>query len=72
MSEKVSEIETRFTEARIDWLESAGWKVNPDGSCLHPRLHYPWPFWHAMRLQAEADKGMQEPIHKSLREEVWP
>lgn len=67
-----SELETQFTMQRTEWLESAGWKVRADGVCTHPRLHYPWPFWHAIRLQAEADKGMQEPIHKTLREEVWP
>lgn len=67
-----SELETRFTMERTEWLETAGWKVKADGTCTHPRLHYPWPFWHALRLQAEADNGMQELIHKTLREEVWP
>lgn len=68
----VCDRETQFTLERTQWLESAGWKVRADGTCTHPRLHWPWPFWFALRLQLEADRGGKELIHKSLREEVWP
>jgi hypothetical protein len=68
----IVERETQFTLERTAWLESAGWTVRADGTCTHPRLHWPWPFWFALRLQTETFKGMQDPIHKSMREEVWP
>jgi len=65
VSERVRE------EKRAELLTSAGW-YRSDCGWRHPHLNngkWPWPAAHAVRLQREADRGLNEPAHKLLRGE---
>jgi len=50
------------------YLREKGWWLSDDG-WRHGALKFPWPLGGAGRLQAEADEGGQDPIHRSLRGE---
>jgi hypothetical protein len=51
------------------WLVESGWWVS-DCGWRHPRLFYPWPALHAVRLQKETDEGGQDVAHRMLRGEA--
>jgi len=65
--------ESRRSSGRgaMKWLLDRGWWESPEG-WRHPRLEFPWPMELACRLQAEVDQDMMDPIHRTMREEVWP
>lgn len=55
-------------EAEFELFEK-GWRPLKDGRWRHPRLVGDWPTDNALKLQDEADAGMQDQVHRMLRGE---
>ena len=54
------------TEAELELFER-GWRPAPGGTWRHPNIELAWPTVDAIRLQDEADAGMQDAVHRMLR-----
>lgn len=57
-----------YAKAKAAILEGSGWRSTPAG-WRHPRLATAWPLLDALRLQQEADDGVQDPTCRALRGE---
>ena len=51
-----------------DFLRMTGWFPSPEG-WRHKNLRYAWPATDARDLQAEAESGRQDLVHRILRGE---
>lgn len=43
-----------------EMLLNSGWRLT-DFGWKHPDLFFPWPLWHALRVQREMEKGAWKP-----------